>query len=202
LRDEDLATRDARVLVRSAAALAALLQRSGPGEEVHHAMSTMTEELKSLWDRWTGSWSEERRVLVVDDDIDSVTTVSAMLRSAGYTTGMALDAVKALHLLQMDHYGVAIVDLWMPDKDGLQLLADIQRASPRTRVIIMTARGDWETRLDAIHGRAIEYLQKPLARTDLLALVGAAFEAAAASEPDERGKPRASVEAPEPGDVE
>lgn len=113
-------------------------------------------------------------VLVLDDDLDSVVTVSHTLRDAGYTPGMATDSQKALALLRDLPYEVIVSDLWMPGTDGIAFLREARKIRPGIPVILMTARGDWDTYMEALHDGATEYLQKPVKKDELIRLVESA----------------------------
>lgn len=118
---------------------------------------------------------ERPMVLVLDDDVDSVVTVSHMLRSAGYTPGMATDTDKALSLLRDLPYAAIVSDLWMPGTDGIEFVRQARQIRPGIPVILMTARGDWDTYMEAMHDGVTEYLQKPIDKNELVRLVQAAL---------------------------
>ena len=140
-------------------------------------MAALVKGLKSLWQHATGQKPEQPKyVLVIDDDIDAVITVSHVLREAGYTLAMASDMDKALRLLHRLPIGLVITDLWMPGRTGLDVLKKAREIRPDTQVVIMTARGDWDTYLEANDNQALEYLQKPVRKQELLDLARRAFE--------------------------
>jgi len=119
--------------------------------------------------------NEGTMVLVLDDDIDAVVAVSHMLREGGYRPGMATDSAKALDLLRDLPYRLIISDLWMPGGDGIAFVRDARRIRPGIPAILLTARGDWDTYMEALSDGIVDYAQKPVRKSDLLAMVDRAL---------------------------
>lgn len=115
-------------------------------------------------------------VLVLDDDLDSVISLSHMLRSGGYRTGMATTREKALALLADLPVRLVVSDLWMPDGDGLSFVKEARRIRPGIPVILVTAHGDWDTCMEALRAGVADYLTKPVRKNELLGLVQRALE--------------------------
>src|SRR5438132_13557985 len=82
------------------------------------------------------------RVLVVDDDQQFRTLVAELLLDKGFEARPAADARAALDLAADRSFGVAIVDLVMPDMGGIELAERIKQVSPDTQVLILTGQGD------------------------------------------------------------
>lgn len=110
-------------------------------------------------------------VLVLDDDVDSVITLAHMLREGGFRPGMATGQEKALGLLRDLPYRLIISDLWMPEGDGLAFLKAAREIRPGIPAILITARGDWDTYMDALNDGVAEYMQKPVRKAELLEMV-------------------------------
>src|SRR4030095_13274357 len=102
------------------------------------------------------------RVLVVDDDVD----VGGLLREAlsrwGYDVSLATSGREAVRLISHQIFDAALVDIWMPEMDGLQVLEEIKRHDPALEVVMMTGNPMVETAVQALKSGAYDYLIKPL----------------------------------------
>src|SRR4029434_4004587 len=102
------------------------------------------------------------RVLVVDDDVD----VGGLLREAlsrwGYDVTLATSGREAVGLISHQIFDAALVDIWMPEMDGLQVLEEIKRHDPALEVVMMTGNPMVETAVQALKSGAYDYLIKPL----------------------------------------
>jgi two-component system response regulator HydG len=115
-------------------------------------------------------------VLVVDDQRNMRATTALLLRQAGHRVGEAADGASALEQLAESAYDVVLTDLRMPNLDGMQLLQAVQRSSPQTQVIVMTAYGTIESAVQAIRHGAYDFLTKPFQQEEVLLRVGKAVE--------------------------
>jgi DNA-binding response OmpR family regulator len=113
------------------------------------------------------------RLLVVEDE----TRIVELLRSAFERAGFVVDAVgtttKGDQLLSLIAYDAVILDLGLPDGDGLRLLAKIRRAGNRVPVLILTARDAVEDRVSGLDAGADDYLVKPFAVAELISRIKA-----------------------------
>jgi DNA-binding response OmpR family regulator len=113
------------------------------------------------------------RLLVVEDE----TRIVELLRSAFERAGFVVDAVgtttKGDQLLSLVAYDAVILDLGLPDDDGLRLLAKIRRAGNRVPVLILTARDAVEDRVSGLDAGADDYLVKPFAVAELISRIKA-----------------------------
>lgn len=113
------------------------------------------------------------RLLVIEDEARIVEVLRPALGRAGFTVdavGTAADARAALSLVA---YDAAILDLGLPDGDGLDLLAEQRRGGSRLPVLVLTARDAVEARVAGLDTGADDYLTKPFALTELIARVKA-----------------------------
>jgi two-component system response regulator HydG len=115
-------------------------------------------------------------VLVVDDQKNMRATTAMLLREAGHQVGEAADGAGALEQLAQGIYDVVLTDLRMPTLDGMELLEAIQRTSPQTQVIVMTAYGTIESAVEAIRHGAYDFLTKPFQSEEVLVRVSKALE--------------------------
>jgi DNA-binding response OmpR family regulator len=113
------------------------------------------------------------RVLVIEDDESIASFVGRGLREAGFAVDVAATGPDGLFKAQSSDYDAAIVDLMLPGRDGLSLVAELRRAGVRTPVLILTARRSVEDRVQGLESGADDYLIKPFAFPELLARVHA-----------------------------
>lgn len=108
------------------------------------------------------------KVLVVDDELILRTALKNTLSSHGYEVKVCESGRRALQLLQDEFFDIALVDVRLPDIDGLDLLHEIKRISPETGVIIITAYAEVRSAVKAIKDGAFDYLSKPFQEEELL----------------------------------
>jgi DNA-binding NtrC family response regulator len=101
------------------------------------------------------------RILVVDDDADTLLLLEEILTKEGYQVRTAEHAEAALNLVLGEEPDVVVTDIQMPGMDGLALLAELQRRLPQTLVVLATAFGSLKTAVDGIKAGAFDYLGKP-----------------------------------------
>jgi two-component system, NtrC family, response regulator AtoC len=102
------------------------------------------------------------RILVADDDAVTCQLMSEVLSRDGSTVIGETDPRRALARAAEEHIDLAIVDVQMPDLDGLALLRTLRGRSPDLPVVIMTAFGSIQTAVDAIAYGAVDYVSKPM----------------------------------------
>jgi DNA-binding NtrC family response regulator len=110
-------------------------------------------------------------LLVVEDDRDLRDALCLTLELAGYAVIAAADGSEALALMAGRQIGLVISDVQMQPLDGLALLREIRHLHAQVPVVLMTAFGDIEHAVDALHGGASDYLAKPFESERLLQLV-------------------------------
>jgi DNA-binding response OmpR family regulator len=109
------------------------------------------------------------RVLLVEDDTRIRADVSAALEAAGYVVDGAGDGEEGWFLGDTEVYGAAIIDLGLPNMDGLAVLKRWRAAGRPFPVLVLTARGTWSERVEGIDAGADDYLPKPFQIEELLA---------------------------------
>lgn len=100
-------------------------------------------------------------LLVVDDEPGILRLISKFARNIGFEVATAASGHEALEKLQREKAAVALVDLRMPDVDGLEVLRRIRAADPDCHVILMTGHASIDTAIEAIKHGAMDYLKKP-----------------------------------------
>lgn len=112
-------------------------------------------------------------ILVVDDYVVTQRVLSAQLRKGGYEVTVAGSGCEALSYLKTQRFDLAIIDVAMPDMDGITLLEQIHPSNRETHmpIIMLTASVLDDDRERARHAGAAEFLTKPISSWELLAVV-------------------------------
>src|SRR5262245_14383967 len=113
------------------------------------------------------------RLLVVEDEKRIADFLSRGLEGAGYAVDVAGTGGTALEMIHAADYDLAILDLMLPDMDGLQILQRIRNRNTGLPVLILSARGAVDDRVRGLEQGADDYLVKPFAFVELLARVRA-----------------------------
>jgi len=101
------------------------------------------------------------KILIVDDDPGSLSSLGEAMSREGYTVTLASDGEEALRLGNDQDFDVVITDLRMQGVDGLQVVRTLKNSRPDTVVIVMTGFASMETVVDAISAGAYDYISKP-----------------------------------------
>ncbi len=109
------------------------------------------------------------RLLLVEDNAELARLTARGLSQAGFEADVAASLADASDLLGANAYGAIILDLGLPDGDGLSLLATLRARSDETPVLVLTARGTLQDRVTGLHKGADDYLIKPFALEELVA---------------------------------
>lgn len=112
------------------------------------------------------------RVLVVEDSRHLRETLAKALKRTGYAVDLAADGDEGLWMIEENPYDAVVLDIMLPGRDGLSVLAEARRKGIRTPILLLTARNRVEDRVDGLTGGADDYLGKPFALPELLARVG------------------------------
>ena len=116
-------------------------------------------------------------IWLLDDDASMLRALGRLLRSAGFAVEKFSHPADFLSKLEQGKCSVAVLDVWMPDMNGLEVQACLRRDSPKTRIIFITGRDDPSVRQTALHAGAFAFLAKPFEDEVLVQLI---HEAAAA----------------------
>lgn len=111
------------------------------------------------------------RFLVVEDEKRIADFLSRGLESAGYAIDVAADGTHAIDMVHATDYDLVILDMMLPDIDGLQVLEKIRNRKSSPPVLILSARGGVDDRVRGLELGADDYLVKPFAFVELLARV-------------------------------
>src|SRR5947209_5170807 len=121
------------------------------------------------------------KVLVVDDEPQIRTLLKATLTRAGYAVVEAASGREALNAKSIDKPDLVLLDLGLPDRDGLELVT-LLRQEPRAALIVVSARDQTEQKVAALDLGADDYVTKPFDTEELLARVRASLRQRLASE--------------------
>ena len=131
------------------------------------------------------------RVLLVEDDLMIGEAVRCALNGMSFAVDWVKNGLTALTSLAAQHYDLVLLDLGLPGKDGLTVLASIRAKGDSTPILIITARDGLDDRLRGLDGGADDYVLKPFEMVELLARMRAvstsspsAMSTMAASAPD------------------
>jgi DNA-binding response OmpR family regulator len=109
-------------------------------------------------------------VLIIDDEVGLRNTLSRILQKIGCSAIGAQNGFEALSLLSNTSFDLVYLDLWLPDMDGLQILAEIRKIDAKMPVILLTAHGSMDSAMKAIRLGATDYLIKPVNPDQLISL--------------------------------
>jgi DNA-binding response OmpR family regulator len=111
------------------------------------------------------------RILVIEDEVRIQAFLSRGLEAEGYTVVAAGDGHEGLDLATGERWDLVVLDLLLPGLNGLQILRELQRAKPELPVVILSARGDVQTKLRGFELGATDYVAKPFSLDELLARI-------------------------------
>ncbi len=111
------------------------------------------------------------RILVADDDRTTRLLLTEILRAGKFTVAAVADGAAALKKLKEEKFDLALLDVWMPKKNGLEVLAALRKSNKKLKVIVMTSDDTPETLLSAIREEAYQYVTKPIEPKSLISLI-------------------------------
>jgi DNA-binding NtrC family response regulator len=120
--------------------------------------------------------TENRRILIIDDERPIQLTLEALLGRHGYDADIAGTAATGARLLESKKPALVLLDLQLPDADGLQMLDQIKTEHPGIPVIILSAHDSLSNAIESIKRGAFHFISKPYAPEELLSLVEKALE--------------------------
>jgi DNA-binding response OmpR family regulator len=111
------------------------------------------------------------RILIVEDESRITSFLEKGLRANGFATAVATTGEEALRLAGREDFELLILDLGLPDRDGMEVLRDLRRQGRKLPVIILTARDDVREKVGGLESGADDYVTKPFSFEELLARV-------------------------------
>ena len=111
---------------------------------------------------------EKAKILVVEDNPATRELLREFLSQEGYTVRVARDGKEALLRVRKDNFDLVLTDVKMPRMDGVQLLKELQKIIPHTKVVIVTATADSEIAVKVMKLGAYDYITKPFCLDSIL----------------------------------
>jgi DNA-binding response OmpR family regulator len=111
------------------------------------------------------------RILIVEDEAGMASFLDKGLRARGYATKVVSDGATATAIASDEDFDLVVLDLGLPDVDGLSVLRELRRRGERMPVIILTARDDLGDKVEGLDAGAGDYVTKPFKLDELLARV-------------------------------
>jgi two-component system OmpR family response regulator len=130
---------------------------------MRHAVNSPNQGLKG----------KNMRLLLVEDDFELGRRMSERLREAGYAVDLARSADEARAWPDIDRMAVIVLDLGLPDGDGLDLLGEWRAARVGCPILILTARGSWQDKVAGLNAGADDFVVKPVRFEELQARLNA-----------------------------
>jgi DNA-binding NtrC family response regulator len=117
-----------------------------------------------------------KKILVIDDEAIVRTSCERALGPEGYEMKVASSGKEGLDLLEKESFSIVLLDLKMPDIDGIFVLNKINEKWPDTKVIMITGYSTVETAVQALRLGAYNFIEKPFTPDTLITAVNEAFE--------------------------
>jgi two-component system, NtrC family, nitrogen regulation response regulator NtrX len=115
--------------------------------------------------------SPKPHLLLIDDDPNTLASLSRAFRLAGYEASVCDNATRALELIRAQRFDLIFSDVVMPGKDGISLLEDLKAAGITTPVVMISGQASVETAVRATRLGAVDFLEKPLSTEKLLVTI-------------------------------
>ncbi|MEM0057700.1 MAG: response regulator [Candidatus Bathyarchaeia archaeon] len=114
---------------------------------------------------------ENARILIVDDDENIRKVLTMILEDEGYTVDQAETAKQAIEKTRRNFYNIALIDIRLPDMEGIELLTKMKDTVPRMRKIIITGYPTLQNAIEAVNRGADAYILKPFDVNKVLATI-------------------------------
>jgi DNA-binding response OmpR family regulator len=125
--------------------------------------------------------SPQSSILLIEDEPGIVDFVRRGMEAEGFAVAAAHDGEEGERRALLESFDAVVLDLMLPRRSGMEVLAALRAAKPALPVIVLTARGELEDRVAGLDGGAVDYLVKPFSLAELLARVRAQLRVGAQS---------------------
>ncbi len=119
------------------------------------------------------------RILIVEDEAELSRQLQDKLKSAGFVVDAAADGEEGQYYGQEYDYEAAVIDLGLPKLGGIELIRRLRATDRRFPILVLTARGHWQDKVEGLESGADDYLTKPFQMEELLARLNALVRRAA-----------------------
>ncbi|MFH1655999.1 MAG: response regulator, partial [Candidatus Omnitrophota bacterium] len=116
------------------------------------------------------------RILVVDDEQDVVEALFHTLKRCGYEVETALTGEAGIEKTKKSKFDVVLLDINLPDLNGIQVLEQMKKVDPEIEVIMITGYGSIESATESLKKGAYDYIQKPVSGDKIVILIEKAIE--------------------------
>lgn len=113
------------------------------------------------------------RILIVEDDSRLLTQLDAFFQQNGYSVDLADNGTDALHQLTEYPYDAAIVDIGLPESNGVEVIQSARNSGVLSPILVLTARDRWQDKVEGLDAGADDYVTKPFHNEELLSRVKA-----------------------------
>ncbi len=113
----------------------------------------------------------KKRILLADPDMPFRVALARTLKFKGYLVDQAASVQQMLHLLSKVPVSLVVIDIRMPETDGISLIRQLRQKFPDTHIIILSAGANVETTIEAVKLGVKDYLLKPIATGDILTAI-------------------------------
>ena len=113
------------------------------------------------------------RILLIEDDERLVESLGERLREAGYALDVSTDGVEGLYVGEEFPIDLAIIDLGLPGLNGLEVIRRLRQGGRDFPILVLTARSDWQDKVEGLEAGADDYLTKPFQVEELMARINA-----------------------------
>jgi two-component system, OmpR family, response regulator len=122
-------------------------------------------------------------IVLIEDEPGIVDFIDRGLRARGFEIRAAMDGETGLDLALAEQVDLVVLDLMLPRKSGMDVLREVSQQRPGLPVIVLTARGEVEDRVEGLDAGAVDYLVKPFALAELEARIRAQLRSARQAQP-------------------
>ena len=122
-------------------------------------------------------------IVLIEDEPGIVDFIDRGLRARGFDIRASMDGESGLDLALAEQVDLVVLDLMLPRKSGMEVLREISQHRPGLPVIVLTARGEVEDRVEGLDAGAVDYLVKPFALAELEARIRAQLRSARQAQP-------------------
>lgn len=118
----------------------------------------------------------KKKVLIVDDEKNILNSLEGILSDEGFNTQKADNGLTALNMVGTFCPELVLLDIWIPGKDGIEVLKEIKNKYPSTEVIVMSGHGSIETAVKAVKLGAFDFIEKPLSLEKVVLTINQAIQ--------------------------
>ena len=111
------------------------------------------------------------KILIVEDEKILNNTINKSLKDAGYEVESAFDGFDAMEMIEIESYDLIVLDLNLPNMDGMEILKNLRKEDVETKVLILSARSQIQDKVEGLDAGANDFLQKPFHLDELKARI-------------------------------